>query len=271
MNIIIDFLTSLFKSGKSYSTINSAKSAITNVQSVFGVERADHDTMLLTRFMKGVFNQRPHLSKVQTTWDVSLVLKHLKALGIPVILDLFTLVSKLATLLLLLSGQRGQTIHLLQVQDVECTETHLILRPSSLLKTSRPGAHQPEVLLPAYSDPSLCVVRLYREYMKRTRAMRDTKVTRVFLTTQRPYQPIARATLSRWVKTVLKAAGVDVVHYTSHSTRSATTSAAAGADVPLDTILRTAGWSGPSTFRRFYNKPINRENQFASAILGTMT
>ena len=41
-------------------------------------------------------------------------------------------------------------------------------------------------------------------------------------------------------------------HFTSHSTRSASTSATVHAGVPLETILAAADWSSSETFKRFY-------------------
>ena len=41
-------------------------------------------------------------------------------------------------------------------------------------------------------------------------------------------------------------------HFTGNSTRRASTTAAARADGPLDTILVVADWSRPETFKRFY-------------------
>lgn len=51
-------------------------------------------------------------------------------------------------------------------------------------------------------------------------------------------------------------AGIDTSVYKAHSTRAAVTSTAKGKQVPMDTILSTAGWSSESTFARFYDKPI---------------
>ena len=51
-------------------------------------------------------------------------------------------------------------------------------------------------------------------------------------------------------------AGIDTTRFKPHSIRSSSTSAAAIAKVPVDTILRTAGWSGHCTFAKYYKKPI---------------
>ena len=55
-------------------------------------------------------------------------------------------------------------------------------------------------------------------------------------------------------------------HFTGHSTRSACTSAAARAGVPLDSILVAADWSSSETFKRFYLGSLDK-GEFARAVL----
>ena len=75
-------------------------------------------------------------------------------------------------------------------------------------------------------------------------------------------------TISRWLKQVMTAAGSDASIFKPHSTRSAPTSAAKVADVPLDEIMATAGWRSSSVFPVFYNKPLSSDKSFPSSVLG---
>lgn len=60
----------------------------------------------------------------------------------------------------------------------------------------------------------------------------------------KPYNHASKATIGRWIKTVLKTAGVDINKYKPHSTRSASTSAAVRTvNVPIDKVMKAAGWS----------------------------
>ena len=201
------------------------------------------------------------------TWDVNKLLHYLNHLSPPKALNLATLSRKLVTLLVLLSGQRGQSIYLLNVKDVECANNQLTLRFSSPLKQSRPGNHLDEITIPGYHEPGLCVVTTYLEYTKRTKSLRHTDCTKLFVTSTKPHNAIARDTLSNWVKRMLRQAGVDMSHFTPHSTRAASTSAAFAANIPLCTIVKTAGWTGDCMFRKHYNKTIQRDTSFASALL----
>jgi hypothetical protein len=68
----LQFLELLFKSGLGYSTMNSARSALSSVillkEGTFG---AHPDVKL---FLKGIFNLRPTQSKYISTWDPAVVL-----------------------------------------------------------------------------------------------------------------------------------------------------------------------------------------------------
>ena len=46
----------------------------------------------------------------------------------------------------------------------------------------------------------------------------------------------------------MQRAGIDLGIFSSHSTRSASASAAAGKGVPLDVILKAAGWRSDDVF-----------------------
>ena len=60
---------------------------------------------------------------------------------------------------------------------------------------------------------------------------------------------VSTSTISRWLKEMLRMAGIN--NFTAHSTRAASTSAAKSKD-----ILKAGNWSRESTFNRFYNKTI---------------
>jgi hypothetical protein len=67
--------------------------------------------------LKGVFETKPALPRYTCIWDVEIVLKYLKNLGPNTELTLKLLTLKLVMLLGLLSGQRCQTLHSLNIED----------------------------------------------------------------------------------------------------------------------------------------------------------
>ena len=78
-------------------------------------------------------------------------------------LTLLELSQKLAMLLALLTGHWGQSLYILGVTAITCNDDSLIVRFTKVLKTTQPGKHVMEAVLPAYdTDPSLCIVRPYQ-------------------------------------------------------------------------------------------------------------
>ena len=227
------------------------------------------ESVIIQKFMRGVFNTRPALPRNHCTWDVSIVLRFLERLSNKSS-SLLWLSRKLSTLISLLTGHRGQSIHLLDLQDIECSDSSLVIRFGTTLKQTRPGQHAQEVVVPAFKTPGLCVVATYRSYLSKTQAKRSKGTTRLFISSIKPHKAVSRDTVSNWIRATLVASGVDMRVFSSHSTRAASTSAALDAKVPLATILTTAGWSTDSTFRKHYNLPIRRDTSFAKAILHTV-
>ena len=74
--------------------------------------------------------------------------------------------------------------------------------------------------------------------------------------TRSPHVGASQETLSRYVRNTMAEAGIDTGRFTPYSCRHASTSAAARKQVPLAIIIMAAGWTGETTFRRFYDPPV---------------
>ena len=60
---------------------------------------------------------------------------------------------------------------------------------------------------------------------------------------------------------VMEEAGIDTAHFKSHSTRAAAASSLSeGNEIPIDDVLKVAGWSHAKTFKRFYEKVIQQSS-----------
>lgn len=224
---------------------------------------------LVRRFVKGVFQLRPALPRYVDTWDVNIVLNYLRGLPPADKLSLKQLTFKLTMLIALLSGQRTQLLYLLNINHITFAESHCQFYISAPLKHTRPGFHQEPVKLPAYpSDLRLCVVHTLVTYLDRTRSLRGSG-TQLLISYIKPHRAVSVDTVSRWITSVLSAAGIDTKCYSAGSSRSASTSAAKRLCTPMDTILSAAGWSNCSTFAKFYDKPVNVQVFMGSAILNS--
>jgi len=201
--------------------------------------------------MKGVFNSRPALPRYNAMWDVGIVLKYLAKMNTQ---SLLPLSCKVSMLFLLLSAQRCQTLHLICVEDITLSADKVVIEVPHLLKTTRPGHRQDPLVFESYKDnKNICIVQCMREYVSRTEKLRTTK--KLLISTIKPYGAASKQTVSRWIKLSMQKAGVHDC-FKPHSTRAASSSMANQRGVSLDTIAKSAGWTGARTFAKYYNKPL---------------
>jgi hypothetical protein len=111
---------------------------------------------LVCRFMKGVFETKPSLPRYSETWDVNIVINYLAALGPPDGLTMKVLTYKVVMLLALLSGQRRQTLHALDINSMQLDSDKCIYTIRTLLKTSRVGHHLLPIKLLAFKPDLYC-------------------------------------------------------------------------------------------------------------------
>ena len=204
----------------------------------------------------------PPATRYCNIWDPTTVLNALvKPPWAPLSeLTIELLVQKLIFLILLITGQRGQFIVALDLSNMKMSEKIVTFKINrNDLKQGRPGYKPGLVRIRKYEDNSeLCVVTLLKEYLEKTAECRGDE-TKIFITTKKPFRPASRDTVSRWVKKLLKATGVDTAEFGAGSTRAASSSKASRLGVPLEEIMSAAGWSQASTFTKFYKKEVSKQ------------
>ncbi|KAH3806244.1 uncharacterized protein LOC127860415 [Dreissena polymorpha] len=265
VNDVLDFLTQLFDSGLSYDTINIARSALSSLGFLLdGFVVGQHP--LIKRFLNGVFNLRPSKARYKDVWDVNIVLKYLKNLPDVRLLTLKNLTLKLAMLIALTQASRVQSLKLLTLEGLRQGHNSIVLQYSNSLKQCKPGRRVPYVELKEYfPDKNICVVHTLREYIKRTEPLRKGEHL-LFISYLKPYHAVTASTISRWLKTVMHLAGIDINVYKAHSIRGASTSKVSQF-VPIKEILSVAGWNNATTFNRFYNRDIQQQRSFSDSLL----
>ncbi|KAK2548065.1 hypothetical protein P5673_031834 [Acropora cervicornis] len=209
------------------------------------------NTLLLIR--PGAFEQKPPAHKYYGIWNVNQVLQFLKTFSPNRCLSLKELTCKLAMLLALVTIQRKRTLLQLDIsrEYLKKSKDECIFILSKHVKQSRPNYPVQPVIIPRYTpDEDICPLLCLEEYIERTKELRQDNV--LFISTIKPHNPVGAQTMSRWIKTILEWAGIDVTLFKPHSTRHAASTAALKASIPLDEILKKAGWSSAKTFRRFY-------------------
>ena len=172
LNDALNFLLTLYNNGLSYSTLNTAHSALSMIIKIEGDDFGTNP--VVTRFMKGVFETRLPTPKYNSIWDVSLVLRHLSKSYSNVTLPLKDLTYKVLMLLLLVSGQRGQSIHLLDLKHLSEEDQRYSFDILQHTKTSRPGVSPTRIEIARYdSDTTICPLSCLQEYINRTQQFRS--------------------------------------------------------------------------------------------------
>lgn len=262
---LIRYLTSLYDRGLSYSTINTARSAVSTVCQILHNKQIGDD-ILVKRFMRGIFNTRPSLPRYVQTWDPDVALckldREYSTQSLP------SLSKKLVFLMTLLAGQRVSTIGGIKLQDVHLGKDKVTVVISNLVKQSNPGNHQRPLTFHKFAvNGNLCVVTLLKKYIEMTSSLRsgEHNSSNLFITTVKPHHHASVNTLSNWIRSVLQDCGLK--NFGPHSLRGAATSAWSRASVPIDDILKAAGWRSESIFQRFYNRPVMSKPEMDITIL----
>ena len=177
------------------------------------------------------------------------VLAYIRDMGPPDSLSLRQLVGKLAFLIAVFSARRVADLMLLRISPghLQRSASSAIFQPAFGAKQDRPGHQNPVITLRAYHDIRLCPVATLGEYLSRTDySNRDESL---FLTSTTPHHRAAKATVKRWILSILQGAGVQA---SPGSTRAAAASFALARNISLQSIMESADWSRSKTVFRHY-------------------
>ena len=269
LNDILLFLTDRFNNGAAYRSVNVARSAISSCHpQIDGYPVGQHP--LVVQLLKGMLNMRPPQPRYTHTWDVHLVTKYLDCLGKTKHLPLKLLSIKLAMLFALSCPERASSLAKLDLRHCRVAPEGVSFTLVSPRKRGSPD-QLPQAFFASFPhNERLCPVGTLRHYLKATRNLRpvfpSSKPDPLFVSYVKPHHPITAPTLSRWLRMVLKNAGIDTDIFKAHSVRGASTTAAVNSNVPLDDVMKMADWSRVSTFQKFYYKPIFKAN-YAHSVL----
>uniref|UniRef100_A0A1Y1L6N9 Tyr recombinase domain-containing protein n=1 Tax=Photinus pyralis TaxID=7054 RepID=A0A1Y1L6N9_PHOPY len=261
---ILKFLQTEYDRGLGYGSLNSFRSSLSVIFSPSVAEDAR-----IKRFFKGVASLRPPRPRYTTLWNPELVLKHLSSWFPNEDISLEQLSLKLIMLLALVTAHRMQTFSLIELSHIIADAEGVRIFIPARIKTSGPNRNQPVLVLPFFKEnSSVCAATTLIEYLNKTKNIRSSCCTRLFISWRKPHLQVSSQTLSRWVKLVLEKSGVDINIFSAHSVRHVSTSIAFQQGINIDLIRSTAGWSNTSNvFARFYNRPISDPNSFAMSIL----
>ena len=248
-----------------FSGISTAKAALSSFITYHGKPLGQH--YLVSQFMTGIARQLPRQPKYTEIWDPDQVLKFLKTWSPAKFLNLFQLSVKTVLLLLLVSGQRVQTMTKLSLDNMMHKRRTFVFVITENLKHSRGYAPATEVTCKNFPpDARLCIENYLKAYLKRTEKLRTSRA--LFVTTTKPHGAASQATLARWVRLGLQKSGINTQKYGPASTRAAATNKAFRQGVPIQSILQKASWSSKTTFTTWYKKPVEKPKpMFQEAVL----
>ena len=255
----LEFLQCLFDDhvvARGKSSLNTAKSALSAFIILPNGEKFG-ENIHVKAFMKGISNLRPSRPRYLTTWDPDCILDLLctHKWNPAEDLDLLALSMKIVSMILLATYQRGQLILALNLDRCAMVDNEIRFRilAEDLKQGSRANYVPEPIIFEKFDKPELCIVSHLQVYLHETEHIRGD-VRSVFITSRKPYRAVSRDTVSRWMKTVMCHAGINVDMFAPGSTRSASSSKAWAAGVPLDQIMKKAGWLRESTFQKWYHR-----------------
>ena len=269
VNTVLKFLHGIYEQGLSYSTLNTARSALSAFVAIENSSSTVGNHPLISRYLKGVFNTKPPVPRYRQIWDTRVVLNQLRNWGPVVKLTLKQLTLKLCMMLALLGAARTQLLQAFRTDKIDINDSRVSLRVDELVKTDRPGKVGHELILKAYPvDRRLCVVRTMQRYLYVTKDFRSTLgKEQLFLSLNEPHTPVSKDTIAKWIRQMLDLSGIDVNVFKAHSVRAASVSAAKLNFVPTQDIMQRADWTQERTFKQYYNKPVTKATTYDVAIL----
>lgn len=266
VNAICEFLLFLFRAqnskGDDYSgeALNLFRSALSFFLKLDFPNLGYDNT--ITRLFKYFYKSRPSFPRYTVTWDVGKVLHFLAAWHPPESLSIRELTLKTVTLVALTCSDRAQTIQAMKSNRVVATADGLEFVIYDVLKTSRRGQPARVVKCVKWDAPELDVAYYVHKYIDRTLVFRRRSYnkglglpTQLFLS-HKTGRPVARPTISRWIKEVMSLSGIDTSIFLPGSTRGASASAAERRGASIGQLLSAGSWTNLGTYQRFYQRRV---------------
>lgn len=252
-------MNELYEQNLSYNSINTARSALSALASCLGISDSIGSNPFIKRFLKGVFETRTPKPKYDHFWDVSKVLDLFLSWKDNDTLSVKDLTLKTCALLLLVTAQRLQTLHTVNLADIEFRESVCVIKITEKIKQTKPGRSAENLTINKFEENTkLCPVLTLSRYIEMTKSHRKRNA-KLFICYKKPYGIASKDTLSRWMKTVLRLSGIN--EFGAHSFRGASSSKLANQGMAIHDILKLGGWSNTGTFQKYYNRSNTSEKQ----------
>ena len=274
---VADFFLHLFDvENRAPVTIEGYRTAINTVWNPMG--RTLNGCVTLDRLFRSFKLERPRSVHTFPRWDLNLVLRFIKrpeyhadkVNDFPLFFS-----GKVAFLVLLASARRCGDIHAIDPKRITITKTAMILTPypgylpKALAVAEGRERYEPIVvrnLSAITSDPDellLCPVLALRAYHSWAES-RAPRRSRFFVSTRLGAGPVVKATLSSWVKKLIRRAyenaneeDAALASTSVHELRALAASLAVQATFAIEDVVKAATWSTPSIFASYYLRDVS--------------
>jgi len=201
VNSVLKFLTELFNSKKSYSTIKGYRlSRGTLLECTLWWKISS--TVAITLIP-------PPRPRYNPAWDPDIVIKYLSALGNNQFISISALTHKTAVLLAFASLLRVSELASISLISVNFSVKGVFFSLLKPRKAQHSGPLQ-SIIIPGLPDFTCCPVEAVRAYFDRTSTHRnDTNINSLFISLISPHRNVKAKTISGWIRSSLTAAGVD--------------------------------------------------------------
>ena len=148
------------------------------------------------KYFKGSFTLKPPLPKISFVWDVQIMFEYFRSLGDNRQISDKHLSQKLLILLLLLGGQRLNSVFHFTIDRMIISSTSVTFSPEHALKHSKPGRKLDVFEYRTYSDLNVCVLECLKEYIYRRNDRVDKVQKRLYITYRWYAQHIISSTIN---------------------------------------------------------------------------
>ena len=259
---ILDCLNFIFqKQGIAFGGLRTTKNTLLEMRKLAGMKTSKNHINYVNKYMRACFNQKPPSKRsYKMIWDVNLLLDFFNKSKPNSELSCNELGGKAMLLIMLTTMCRKAEVSQLKLSNVVRTENgdlRFHLEEPTKTYNERNFTNQTglqKLIVPRVpQNRKLCPVTALEDYLEKVEFVRGN-LDEVFILLKDPSLPAKNQTLARWCKDILHQAGIE--NYGIHSVRSASTCGALIRGVPLDKIIKQAGWSQVNSFIRNYLKPL---------------
>ena len=231
--------------------MNTMRSAI----NFFTLSSLDlENNILIKKLFKTFYQTRPIRARYSSFWSVAKLLAFLKSWHPMSSLSLRDLTLKTIALLALTTSDRGQTLHKARVDNmIFCENNNVQFIINEKLKTTRKILKPVTITCISAQEEEFNVAEHVKLYLQLTKDFR--KDNKYLFISWKTKKNVSRPTLSRWLKLVLKLAGIDTAQYSAHSFRGAGLSNAFYKGAPINKIIEAGNWANVQMFWNHYHAP----------------